>query len=223
MAGAAADGVSVPDGAIRMSEAAWRRRFRAARTTLPGWARDDPERLLYASNTGGKWEVYAWDRRTETHRQVTDRPAGTLRGQLDPEGRQIFWFDDDRGSEFGRWVVELFEDGARELVAPEIGPASSAGLAIARFLVVLGTSTEAGTAIPLARRGEPPELLYAHRESAWVSGLSRDETLLCISHSEHGDSRHPALRIVDLTARAVAQLWDGPGRRLGAAGGARVP
>src|SRR3990170_3048884 len=64
MAGAAADGVSAPDSAIRMSEAAWRRRFRAARTTLPGWARDDPERLIYASNTGGKWELYAWDRRT---------------------------------------------------------------------------------------------------------------------------------------------------------------
>src|SRR3990172_4844843 len=96
MAGATAGGVSAPDGAIRMSEAAWRRRFRAARTTLPGWARDDQERLIYASNTGGKWEVYAWDRRRETHRQVTDRPAGTLRGQLDPDGRRICWFDDDR-------------------------------------------------------------------------------------------------------------------------------
>jgi len=206
-----------------MSEAAWRRRFRAARTTLPGWARDDQERLIYASNTGGKWEVYAWDRRRETHRQVTDRPAGTLRGQLDPDGRRICWFDDDRGSEFGRWVVEPFQGGTRETVAPEIGPAYSAGLAIARSFVVLGTSTEAGNAIHLARHGEPPDLLYAHRESAWVSGLSRDETFLCISHSEHGDSRHPALRIVDLTARAVAELWDGPGRGLWAAGWSRVP
>ena len=206
-----------------ISEGAWRRRFRAARTTLPGWARDDPERLIYTSNAGGKWELYAWDRRTETHRQVTDRPAGTLRGQLDPEGRQIFWFDDDRGSEFGRWAVQPFEGGTGELVAPEIGPAYSAGLAVARSFVVLGTSTEAGNAIHLARHGEPAELLYAHRESAWVSGLSRDETLLCISHSEHGDSRHPALRIVDLTARAVAELWDGPGRGLWAAGWSRVP
>src|SRR3989337_107725 len=142
MAGATAGGVSAPDGAIRMSEAAWRRRFRAARTTLPGWARDDQERLIYASNTGGKWEVYAWDRRTETHRQVTDRPAGARRGRRGPEGRKIFWFDDDRGSEFGRWVVEPFEDGARELVAPEIGPAYSVGLAVARSFVGLGPSTQ---------------------------------------------------------------------------------
>src|SRR3972149_10289061 len=97
MAGAAADGVSAPDSAIRMSEAAWRRRFRAARTTLPGWARDDPGRLLYASNTGGKWEVYAWDRRRETHRQGTHRPAGALRGQLDPHGGGGVWVDGVRG------------------------------------------------------------------------------------------------------------------------------
>ena len=206
-----------------MSEAAWRRRFRAARTTLPGWARDDAERLLYASNAGGKWELYAWDRRSETHRQATDRLAGTVRGQLDPDGRRIFWFDDDRGSEFGRWAVEPFAGGTRETLAPEIGPAYSAGLAVARSFVVLGTSTEAGNAIHLVRHGEPPEPLYAHRENAWVSGLSRDETLICISHSEHGDSRHPALRVVDLTGRAVAELWDGPGRGLGAAGWSRVP
>src|SRR3989304_870989 len=157
MAGPTAGGVSAPDGAIRMSEAAWRRRFRAARTTLPGWARDDPERLLYASNAGGKWELYAWDRRTETHRQVTDRPAGTLRGQLDPEGRRSCWFDDDRGSGLGRGVVEPFQGGTRETVAPEIGPAYSAGLAIARSFVVLGTSTEAGNGIPLAGQGEAPD------------------------------------------------------------------
>src|SRR5919204_754500 len=60
-----------------VGEAAWRRRFRAARMSLPGWARDDPERLLYASNASGKWELYAWDRGADTHRQGTGRPGGT--------------------------------------------------------------------------------------------------------------------------------------------------
>src|SRR5206468_1033441 len=69
-----------------VTEAAWRRRFVAARMTLPSWARDDSERLLYASNSGGKWELYAWDRRSDTHRQVTDRPEGTMNGALDPSG-----------------------------------------------------------------------------------------------------------------------------------------
>ena len=201
-----------------MTEAAWRRRFRAARTTLPDWARDDPDRLLYASNAGGKWELHAWDRRSDTHRQVTDRPTGTMRGQLDPEGRRIFWFNDERGNEFGRWVTAPFDGGSPEPLAPDVGPAYGGGLAIARRFAVLGTSTAAGSAIHLIRFGEPAEVLYTHRESAWVSGLSRDETLVCLSHSEHGDSRHPALRVVDLRGRAVAELWDGPGRGLWASG-----
>ncbi len=41
------------------AEAPWRRRFRAARLSLPSWARDEPERLLYSSNAGGKWELTA--------------------------------------------------------------------------------------------------------------------------------------------------------------------
>jgi dipeptidyl aminopeptidase/acylaminoacyl peptidase len=206
-----------------MSDAAWRRRFRAARTTLPAWGRDDPTRLLYASNAGGKWELYTWDRRTDVHRRITDRPEGTLRGQLDPAGARVYWFDDDRGNEFGRWVVEPLSGGSPRPAAPEIGPAYSAGLALASSFAVLGTSTEAGHAIYHVRNGEAPALLYSHRESVWVSGLSRDESLLCLSHSEHGDSRHPALRVVDLSGRPVAELWDGPGRGLWVSGWSRVP
>lgn len=65
-----------------MAEAAWRRRFRAPRIWFPTWARDEPQRVLYASNASGKWEIYAWDRRADPHRQVTDRLEGTLAGPL---------------------------------------------------------------------------------------------------------------------------------------------
>src|SRR5207244_8647057 len=36
-------------------------------------------------------------------------------------------------------------------------------------------------------------------------------------------SRHPALRVVDPTGRAMADLWDGPGRGLWATGWSPVP
>ncbi len=206
-----------------MSEAAWRRRFRATRVTLPAWAREEPDRLLYASNAGGKWEVVAWDRSAETHRQVTDRPEGTFGGLLSPDARRIFWFDDDRGNEFGRWMVQPFPGGPAELAVPDLEPAYGAGLAAARSFLVVGSATDAGSTVHLVRESEPPVPLYVHRESAWVSGLSRDETLLCVSHSEHGDNRHPALRVIDLAGKAVADLWDGPGRGLTASGWSRVP
>lgn len=193
-------------------QAAWRKRFLAAEISVPLWARDEPERLLYSTNASGKWELYAWDRRTDSHRQVTDRPEGTHLGRLDPEGRRIWWFDDERGSEFGRWVVEPFEGGECRTI--DLPAAYEAGLAIANSFAVVGSSKDDGSAVHLVREDGSIRTLYQHREDARVVGLSRDESLLCINHSEHGDSRHPAVRALNLDGGAVAELWDGPGRGL---------
>src|SRR5581483_2715538 len=113
-----------------MTEAPWRRRFRAPRVSLPSWARDEPERLLYTSNQSGKFELYTWDRRTDQHRQATDRPAGTVHGALDPTGAHLWWFDDDQGNEFGRWMVQPFAGGPASVAVPALPPAYSAGLAL---------------------------------------------------------------------------------------------
>jgi dipeptidyl aminopeptidase/acylaminoacyl peptidase len=204
-----------------MPEPAWRRRFRAARVTLPSWSRDDSDRLLYASNIGGKWELYAWQRLADSHRQVTDRAEGTIVGTLDPSGESIWWFDDEKGDELGQWCVEPFRGGARRPAVP-LPAAYSAGLALARSFAIAGFSDDSGARVSLVRDGEIHEL-YAHREHAYVAGLSRDETLLCISHSEHGDSLHRALRVMDLRGARVAELWDGPGLGLHPAGWSLVP
>ncbi len=197
-----------------MAEAAWRRRFRAARVAFPSWARDEPDRLLYSSNASGKWELYTWNRKTGAHRQATDRPEGTTRGVLGPAGTWVWWFDDDRGNEFGRWVLEPFDGGPPRPFAPDLPPAYGAGLAIGAGFAVVGTSTHEGTRIHLVKQGEAARLFYAHRESAWVSALSRDEALVAIGHSEHGDSRHPGVRVLDANGRMVRELADGPGRGL---------
>jgi len=197
-----------------VAEAAWRRRFRAPRIGFPTWGRDEPQRALYASNSSGKWELYAWDRRAERHRQVTDRPEGTLGGRLDPAGEWIWWFDDDRGSEFGRWMIEPFVGGERRFASPALSPAYGAGLALARAFALVGSSRDEGTTVVRLSPDGDPATLYHHREHAWISGLSRDESVFCLSHSEHGDNRHPALRLLDVEGHAVTDLWDGPGRGL---------
>src|SRR3954464_1131620 len=102
-------------------EPAWKRRFRAARITFPQWARDDADHLIYLSNSGGKMEVHTWDRRAGTHRQLTDRTEGTgyrVPSRLEPSGRHVWWWDDAKGNELGRWVREPFEGGDRETIAP---------------------------------------------------------------------------------------------------------
>ncbi len=208
------------------AEARWRARFTAARISLPGWARDAPDRNVYASNASGTWEIYAWDRANDVHRRVTDRPNGTRCCALPPDGESVWWFDDADGDEFGAWVAEPFA-GLPEAAAPApegAAPAPavagvprgySAGLAIGRALVAVGAATDAGTTVWLARGSGAAEVVYSHREDAWVAALSRDDALLAIGHSEHGDSRHPAVRVLATAdGSAVAEKWDGPGKGL---------
>jgi dipeptidyl aminopeptidase/acylaminoacyl peptidase len=206
-----------------MPEAPWRRRFRAARISLPMWARDRPDRLLYASNASGTWEQYAWDREQGTHRQVTDRPEGTRNGRLDPGGEWIWWFDDAKGNEFGRWMIEPFGGGqAPKPAAPGLPSGYSGGLALARDFALVGLSDHDGSTVHVVRDGDV-ELLYHHREEATVAGLSRDESMFALSHSEHGDARHPDVRVLDLSGETLAELSDGPGRGLWPSGWSRVP
>jgi dipeptidyl aminopeptidase/acylaminoacyl peptidase len=232
-------------------EERWRARFTATRMSRPTWARDAPDRNVYTSNATGTIEVYAWDRATDTHRQVTDRRAGTHLATLPPDGKSIWWFADTDGDEFGHWVTEAFagraagpraptgagtaspENAARRASGTEPVPALPgvedgypAGLEIGRRLVAAGTSTDDGTRIWLRDRtaDAPARVVYAHAEDASVSALSDDETLLAISHSEHGDSRHPAVRIVRTAdGSAVAEKSDGPGRGLTPLAFAPVP
>jgi dienelactone hydrolase len=200
-------------------EERWRARFTAPRMSRPAWARDAPDRCVYTSNASGTTEVYVWDRVTDQHRQVTDRRSGTHIATLPPDGATVWWFADTDGVEFGRWVREPFagrpaEDEA-EPALPAVEEGYPAGLEIGRAVVAAGTSTDDGTKIWLRRGDGPAEVVYQHAEDAGVGALSEDETLLAISHSEHGDSRHPAVRVLRVAdGEVVADKSDGPGKGL---------
>ncbi|HEY8478209.1 MAG TPA: prolyl oligopeptidase family serine peptidase [Spirillospora sp.] len=204
----------------------WKARFRAARMSLPRWARDAPNRSIFRSNASGTWEIYTWDRATGAQRQVTDRPNGTLIAAIDPSGEWVWWFADTDGDEFGVWRRVPFDagEGAESVPAvPELEPSYPAGLCLGRSgLAVVGRTTDDGTTIHLCQTGASPEVLYHHAEDAHVAALSRGESLIAIGHSEHGDSRHMALRVVRPDGATVRDLWDGPGKGVYAAGFAPV-
>ena len=175
------------------------------------WADDAPERLVYSSNKSGKWEVYAWDRSADAHRQLTDRREGTLDGHLSPSGAEVWWFDDTDGDEFGQWVAQDFVSDERRLVAESLGRSYSTGFGIGRSVSVIGTSDDDdGSSIYVLRDGQEPQRIYQNSESSWLGGLSGDEQLICFHHSEHSDSRHPELRVTDVAGNVVAELSDGP-------------
>ncbi|QJY45440.1 prolyl oligopeptidase family serine peptidase [Pseudonocardia broussonetiae] len=198
-------------------EQRWRARFTAPRMSRPAWARDAPDRCVYSSNASGTTEIYTWDRATDVHRRVTDRRSGTHSATLPPDGAEVWWFADADGDEFGHWVAEPFApDGSAAAPAvPGVEDGYPAGLDIGRRVTAVGTSTDDGTRIWLRRGDEPATVVYENAEDAGVGALSEDETLLAISHSEHGDSRHPSLRVVRVDdGGTVAELHDGPGRGL---------
>lgn len=200
----------------------WEQRFRATRVSLPDWAQDAPDRCLYVSNPTGTFELYAWDRATGEHRQVTSRAHGTSDGALSPDGEQVWWFDDTDGDEFGSWKRQPFAGGPDEEGTPGVPAAYPAGLEIGRDVVVVGCSTDDGSSIHVVRP-EGTEVLYASEHDADLAGLSRDEQLVVLEHSEHGDSRHRALRVLTVTGGIVWERWDGEGLGLHAVGFSPVP
>jgi acetyl esterase/lipase len=196
----------------------WEQRFRATRVSLPEWARDAPGRCLYVSNPTGTFELYAWDRTTGATCQVTARPHGTSEGALSPDGESVWWFDDTDGDEFGVWRCQPFGGGPDVEAAPGAPPAYPAGLEIGRTCSVVGCSTDDGSSVFVVRPGRAPSVLYASEHDADVAGLSEDERFVVLEHSEHGDSRHRALRVLTLDAAPVWDRWDGEGLGLHAVG-----
>ena len=200
-----------------MSTPLWEQRLRATRVTLPDWAEDAPHRCLYVSNPTGTFELYAWDRETGGTRQVTDRANGTSDGALSPDGSEVWWFDDTDGDEFGTWRKQPFAGGPDVEAAPGVPAAYPAGLAIGAGVVVVGCSTDDGSSIHVVRPAGTA-VLYASEHDADLAALSRSEGLVALEHSEHGDSRHRALRVLTLDGEVVWERWDGEGLGLSALG-----
>ena len=189
----------------------WEQRFRAASVGFPHWARHAPHRLVFSSNEGGAWQVYAEDRRAGLRRQVTDDPIGVAGGAATPDGTGVVWFHDVTGDEVGHWLVAPFEGGEARRLAPGVPDAWSSGLCLGDGLVVAGTADDDGFSVFAVEGDEPARLIHRHAEAVDVATLSRDSTLVALVHAEHGDTMHPAVRVVDArTGAGRGDQWDGP-------------
>jgi dipeptidyl aminopeptidase/acylaminoacyl peptidase len=197
----------------------WERRFRAPVTFLPEWSPAAPDRIVYASNESGIWQLHAWDLLTDAHRRVTEHPVGVLDGTPTPDGEGILWFQDETGDESGRWLVQPFHGGETHPFLRGVPHGWSEGLAQAPGIVAAGISDRHGFAVYVSLGGGRARRIYRSAESVRIggvdgggylrAGLSADGALLCLEHSEHGDLIHPALRVIDpRTGSTVADLLD---------------
>ncbi|MET3807322.1 dipeptidyl aminopeptidase/acylaminoacyl peptidase [Nakamurella sp. UYEF19] len=208
------------------AERRWQQRFSATRLSLADPARDVPARAVYLSNENGRYELYYWDIATDSRTVATDRPDGTAHGTLSADGADLLWFEDNDGDEFGRWQRQPFGSGPGSATAsmPSVEPGYPAGLEAGRNVVIAGFADDDGTRIHLSVAGADPTVVYRNTNDGSVDGLSYDETIWLLAHSEHGDSRYPALRAISVAdGRVLGELDDTPGKGLGAIGFAPIP
>ena len=210
---------AVPDRLLSKAtaEQRWRDRFSATRIGLADPARDEPDRAVFVSNAPGRYELFSWDVATGTQSVATERPDGTTSGELTPSGEELWWFDDTAGDEFGRWRRQPFDapPGSAVDALPDVEPGYPAGLELGRTVRLAGFVDDDGTRIHAVLGEAAPTGVYRHPTDGHVAALSRDETIWVLGHSEHGDSRYPALRALDSgTGRVLAELDDTPGKGL---------
>src|SRR6186997_833924 len=195
-----------------MDTTPWDQRFRAPVSFLPEWSPQAPDRVVYASNESGVWQVHAWDVPSGERRQVTDHPVGVTDGTPTLDGEGVLWFQDETGSEAGRWLVQPFSGGpsdgrtARPFL-PGVPQGWSYGLAQAPGIVAAAVGDADGFAVYVTLDGGPAAEVHRSQESVLLggaedggfvrAGLSGDGSLLCLEHAEHGDLIHPALRVID--------------------------
>lgn len=196
----------------------WEQRFRTPVSFLPEWSPHAPERVVYASNESGVWQVHAWDRATGMRRQVTSHPVGVVDGTPTLDGQGVLFWQDESGDESGRWFTQPFAGGESTPYLEGVPHGWNEGFAQAPGVVAAGISDRDGFAIYVSADGSPAKELARSTESLRLGGegqafnlggLSADGSLLCLVHSEHGDLLHPALRVVDpRTGAVVAEQQD---------------
>jgi dipeptidyl aminopeptidase/acylaminoacyl peptidase len=204
----------------------WERRFRASKMSLPRWSRSVPDRTVFESTESGVWQVHCWDVATGTRRQVSDHPVGVIEGYPTLDGEGVLWFEDDTGSEAGRWLVQPFGGGDARPFVDGLPDGWSGGISQAPGVIAIGVSGRDGFAIYSAVDGEPAKELCRSTESIElaglffgngdIAGLSTDGSLIALEHSEHGDVIHPAIRVIDARTGSIAGEQRDVDRWLGA-------
>jgi dipeptidyl aminopeptidase/acylaminoacyl peptidase len=197
----------------------WERRLRAPVQTLPRWSPERPDRCVYETNASGIWQVHVWDVATGERRQVSDHPVGVREGHLTPDGSEAIFWQEDTGDETGAWIAQPFEGGGSEPFLEGAPRGWNDGIAQRAGVIAVGVSTQDGAfAVFTSVDGAPLREIASSQQwlriageehNADLAGLSADGSLVALSHADHGNVTHPALRIVEPSGAVVAERGDG--------------
>jgi dipeptidyl aminopeptidase/acylaminoacyl peptidase len=211
-------------------DAPWKRRFRAWTIAIAAVASREPARGIATTNRSGVQQVYAWDVPSGELRQLTFAPAGKVMASLGPDGRFVYYLDDEQGNEVGHVVRVPFEGGDAEDVTPDLPPYASGGLAMSRDgrRLTLTTATREGFQTYLIELGDAGEIgdrtpLYHTRPLMRAAHLSNDGAIAVLGLTERSKSTDGDLAAFDTaTGERIAELYD-EGASVTAARFSRVP
>mgnify|MGYP001393407804 CR=1 FL=1 len=197
-------------------DAPWIQRFRAPVVLWTMLAKARPERGVAASNRSGIYQLYAWDVPSGDLRQITHKSQGVVFGSISPDGRHVYYFDDDAGNEIGHWVRIPFEGGTAQMIAPDMAPYATLFLGFSSDSRTLGftAATRDGFriyAMSLGTQGElsAPQLLFSSQRLTHGPTLSCDGGVGVVATTERSGTTDTNLLAFDLASGdQIAELWD---------------
>jgi dipeptidyl aminopeptidase/acylaminoacyl peptidase len=197
--------------------APWKERFRTPWIVGSAIASRDPARGLVHSNESGRAQLYRWHTPTNEREQLTSRPGGIQSYYFSPDGRFVYYLEDDHGNEIGHFVRLPYNGGEAVDVTPDLPLYSPAGFALSRDGSMLGLTagTQGGFhlyAVSLDPDGNAGEsrLLYHSRRLFFGPHLSYEGTIAVIASTEKSDRPDFALLAFDTrSGEKIGELWDG--------------
>jgi len=199
--------------------APWKRRFRAPRIAWTKLAKAAPTRGLACGNQSGIYQLYAWDVPTGEMRQLTHKPTGMPAGEISPDGRYVYYLEDERGNEIGHYARIPFEGGEPEDVTPNMPPYSSWHLEVSEGGNTLGfvAATPHGFDLYVEDLGDDhsigdPRLLIEMKGITFGPHLSHNGEIAVIETTERAVMQFYNLVAIDTkSGERIGELWDGDG------------
>ena len=198
--------------------AAWKQRYRAPVVVSTQIASLEPTQGIVAERRDGTQQWYAWDVPSNELRQITHTPGGhAAQLTLSPDGRWVYYLDDQQGNEIGHYVRMPAGGGDLQDITPDLPLYSSWDFSLSRsgnrigfiaayedqFHVFCLDVEEDGTLGNLRKLYASPHLLVGLQ-------LSYDGSVLTIMSSERTGRHQFSLVALDShTGEKISELWEG--------------